>query len=306
MKNFIHLIISLSTIIFLVACQTNITDGDSSYDDSIQIKAQSDSPNVDSNQSVQKAMRSSSIDISVIPPTKDGDAVTYAFSLTYPDGTVTHHTSNSKVYAEYTYGEFIYNPDSDSYEENVYSMTVSISRVPPSTLKMNIGEVVTYTFTYPDGKTTRHTLTKEPDGNILGEIIYDFDGTSYNYVIFKNYANIDLYFNETMFLLYGSPLSNTVEKEMHTDELNFDAVAVSPPPSGHVGESCNDSIVNVVAGEFPVEICINNNEYDNKLVTKYTNINYLGDAKPLDGLFKYEQVSNGKVHTVELTYWNGL
>ena len=303
MKIYIHLIISLSVLTFFVACQTTNHIEENPIDSNIQQNANKDEV-IDSYELYGETMRSSSISISSVPPIGNGEPVTYAYTLTYPNGQITKHTSNTKVYANTTYGEMVYNSDSNSYEENIYSMSVSISRIPPSTLKMNEDEVVTYTFTYPDGKTTKHTLAKKSDGNIYGEIIYDFDGASYNYVIYENYANVDSYLNETMFLLYGDALSNTVEKEIKVEEMNFDAVPVSPPVD-YVGDSCNDSIVNVVAGEFPVEICTRYNEYDNTLVTKYTNGKYFGDSKPLDGLFKYEQVSNGESHTVELTYWNG-
>ena len=304
MKKFIHLIISLSVLISLVACQTTSDTEDNPIDSNTQQSVKKDEV-VDSNESGGEIMRSSFINISSILPVDDGGIVTYPFTLTYSDGKTTQHMWDTQVNANYICGEIIYNFDGSSYKENVYFISKSISSIPPSTLKMNEDEVITYTFTYPDGKTTKHTLAKESDGNIYGEIVYDFDGTSYNYVIYENYANVDSYLNETMFLLYGNVLSNTVEKEVKVEEL-YTGVATVSPPVDYVGDSCNDSIVNVVAGEFPVEICTRYNEYDNTLVTKYTNGKYFGDSKPLDGLFKYEQVSNGESHTVELTYWNGI
>ena len=303
MKYFIYLVVSLSISIFFIACQTTNHIEENPIDSDIQQNTNKDEV-VDSTESDGKIMYSTSVSISNITSTENGEK--YLYTYTYPDGKTTQHTSNMKRPVTNTYGEIIYNFDGSSYEEYLtFSSGGTTVLSNSSTSKMADGEVVTYTFTYPDGKTTQHTITKVTDDNIYGDIIYDFDDTTYHYVISED--NIKSYINETSFLLYGSLLSSSVEKEREKEEKYFGTdTTVSGPPPFYTSEGCNESIVNVIAGEFPANICTYYSEDNNTFLTKYSHSNSLEDAKPLDGLFKEERIANGEVTTVELTYWNGL
>ncbi|MBL1261314.1 MAG: hypothetical protein COB33_012365 [Thiotrichaceae bacterium] len=172
----------------------------------------------------------------------------------------------------------------------------------PSPVSMNDGEIVTYIFTYANGETLNHTLTKAQDGDESGEVIYSVsDGRTSNYKLSDLCANkpVSLTAEAFFLLLDGGSLSilRGVEQTF-SDESE-------KPPLEFIEKSCSDVTLTVPAGVFSTQACVFDAKDSSESFTSYVQANQEA-ATPLRGLIKHVWSDSSRKVTVELTEWNGL
>ena len=183
--------------------------------------------------------------------------------------------------------------------------TETYSSYAPS-ITMSDGEVVTYKFTYADGSTTTHTITKVSDGNEQGEIIYSIsNGKTSNYILSELAPkNIPLS-DEESFLMFGG--SSLLKKVDNSNSTNI-AEGIDVPNTTAlimIEESCTQTMFTVGAGEFLTHICKYVAEDNSSSFTKYQHISLEANT-PLGGRLKYQESNSKEEVTVELIEWNGL
>lgn len=171
----------------------------------------------------------------------------------------------------------------------------------PTLPSMSEGEIVTYTFTYSDGVTTSHTITKAHDGDEQGEIVYNIsDGNTSNYKLKDLCPKGPSLSDEQAFLLLGdvSLVANT--------EKSFENGLFGTPSSEWIKEGCARISLTVKAGEFSAEKCTYVTEDRSESYSTFSHFNNGESPTPLSGLLKYEEQSGDKNVTVELSEWNEL
>jgi hypothetical protein len=170
----------------------------------------------------------------------------------------------------------------------------------PEPARMSDGEIVTYAFTYSNGNTITHTITKMPDGDESGKIHYSIsDGREFNYSL-KNLCSsraIPLS-NEEVFLFLDGALTGKI---VENDPLNTN----SKSPVEFIETVCNDILITLPAGEFPARMCTYVSKDDTETFSKSIHINQ-NNSTPLLGLLQYHWTNHQQEITVELIEWNGI